>query len=83
MRIEMSIVYDGMDWVATNDDLKISAPSLDELDHRLRATMVEKGLLKHGECKDVYMYSDNAVMIPDWMRPYGQHYFNRIVKVTG
>lgn len=83
MRTEMSIVHDGINWVAKNDDMEISAATLEELDDLLRSTMKEKGLLKHGECKDVYMFSNNAVMIPQWMRPYSQHYFNRIVKVTG
>ena len=83
MRIEMSIIHDGMDWVVKNDDLEVSAPTLEELDSLLRTTMKEKGLVKHGECKDIYMYSNNAAMIPDWMRPYSQHYFNRIVKVIG
>lgn len=83
MRTEMSIVHDGTNWVAENADMEISAPTLEELDGLLRSTMREKGLVKRGECKDVYMFSNNAVMIPAWMRPYSQHYFNRIVKVTG
>ncbi len=83
MRTEMSIFYDGKNWVAQNDDLDISAPTLEELDRLLRTAMKEKGLIRQGECKEVYMFSNNAVMIPQWMRPYSQHYFNRIVKVIG
>lgn len=83
MRTEMSIVHDGINWVAKNDDMEIAAPTLEELDILLKTTMKEKGLIKYGERADVYMYSNNAVMIPQWMRPYSQHYFNRIVRITG
>ena len=83
MRIELSILHDGKNWIAKNENLEISAPTLEDLDGRLRTTLREKGWVKKGERRDVYMFSDNAAMIPEWMRPYSQHYFNRIIKVIG
>ncbi len=79
----MSILHDGKNWVVKNGDLEISAPTLEALDDLLRTTMREKGWVRQGERRDIYMFSDNAAMIPAWMRPYSQHYFNRIIKVIG
>jgi hypothetical protein len=76
------IKHDGKCWVIENEHSTISAPTLEELDSKLRDYMKENGLLKKGEKAEVFMAFDNST-IPQWIRQYAQHYFNRIVAIEG
>ena len=78
--IELTIIHDGVNWIARNDVLYAEAESLRALDDELRELLKEKGYLNQGEKLDMFMAFDNAT-IPVWMRQYAQHYFNRIVRV--
>lgn len=60
----------------------VFAPSLEELDQGVERLLKEKGMLKEGERAEVFMAFDNAT-IPQWIRQYAQHYFNRVVEVKG
>ncbi len=76
-RIEMELGHDGTNWILSNEGLQISARELDDLDRELEARLSEewqKGPL------EVLMHTDND-MIPEWMRPYMDHYFNRILEL--
>jgi hypothetical protein len=79
MNIELTIRHTGQNWLADNETLSVSAPTLDELDHQLKLLLKEKNLHKEGSKTKVYMYYDNST-IPQWIRQYAQHYFNRIVE---
>ena len=78
--IELTIIHDGVNWIARNDVLYAEAESLRALDDELRELLKEKGYLNQGEKLDMFMAFDNAT-IPVWMRQYAQHYFNRIVRI--
>jgi hypothetical protein len=78
--IELLVRHTGRNWIAENDLLSAEAQTLDTLDKKLKTLLVQKGYLENCESVDLFMAFDNST-IPVWMRQYGQHYFNRIVKV--
>ncbi len=80
--MEMIISHNGKDWVAENELLSVSAPTLDQLDIRLAEKMRARRLVDRGQVKKVFMGFNNAT-IPQWIRQYAQHYFNRTVEVKG
>jgi len=80
--LEMVISHDGKNWVAVGDHLKISSPTLERLDQELEANLRSQGRLQAGQTTKVFMAFDNST-IPQWIRQYAQHYFNRIVEVRG
>lgn len=82
MRREFTIRHDGTEWIAENGNLRVSGRTLEALDGALRRAMREKGLIAKGEKAEVFMAFDNAT-IPQWIRQYAQHYFNRIVELEG
>ena len=78
--IELILTHDGKRWMARNDDLVASAPTLEELDKEVGRLLREAGMVRKGETAQVFMAFDNST-IPQWIRQYAQHYFNRIVDV--
>ncbi len=82
MKIECVITHDGANWRALNELFSLSAPSLPELDKQVRDLLKKQGIVKRGDKANVFMAFDNSA-IPAWIRPYAQHYFNRIVEVEG
>ena len=80
MDIEFTIRHSGKDWCIENEILSTCAPTLDELDQQLKRLLLEKKIHKKGSKTKVYMYFDNST-IPQWIRQYAQHYFNRIVEI--
>jgi hypothetical protein len=80
--IELVVTHDGKDWIAKQDALSAKAPTLEELDNEVKRLLKEKGYLGKGEKLDIFMVFDNST-IPLWMRQYGQHYFNRMVRLEG
>lgn len=82
MLMECTIRHDGGNWVVEHGSDFISAPTLEELDRKVERHLREKGLLKKGEKAEVFMAFDNST-IPQWIRQYAQHYFNRVVEVKG
>jgi arylsulfatase A-like enzyme len=80
--LEFTLVHDGRNWIAGNDVLTASAATLEELDAEIGRLLTEMGRLKRGESITVFMCYDNST-IPQWIRQYSQHYFNRIVELVG
>jgi len=80
MDIELTIWYTGQNWLVENEYLRISAPTLEKLDHRLKIFLKKKKIHKDGTKTRVFMYYDNST-IPQWIRQYAQHYFNRILEI--
>jgi len=78
MKLDFTIRHSGKDWVATYDSKDISAPSLEELDDKVKVFVQNQGLGKKGDKVSVFMAFDNAT-IPQWIRQYAQHYFNRTI----
>ncbi len=78
--IELIVSHDGKNWIARTDWLSAEAPTLEELDNELTKLVKQKGYLEPGKKLDLFMAFDNST-IPQWMRQYSQHYFNRIIRV--
>ena len=78
--IELIISHNGKNWTAKNDLLSAEAPTLEKLDMELERQVKQKGCLEKGENVDLFMSFDNSI-IPQWMRQYSQHYFNRIIRL--
>ncbi|HDO22524.1 MAG TPA: hypothetical protein ENH38_09340 [Nitrospirae bacterium] len=80
--MDMVIRHDGKNWVVENDKLTLSAPTIDGIDEKVRTFMRQNELVKKGDKSKVRMLFDNST-IPQWIRQYGQHYFNRVIEVEG
>lgn len=81
-KIEFSIIHNGSDWVIENQYLTLSSRTIEGLDIKVRALLRDRGLVQKGETAKVLMAFDNTT-IPQWIRQYAQHYFNRIILVEG
>jgi len=82
MMIELVTTHDGKHWIVQNDDLRVEAATLEELDSALKRLLKKKGYLEKGKKLEVFMACDRST-IPQWMRQYSHHYFNRIVEMEG
>jgi hypothetical protein len=71
--VEFHLNYSQTQWIATRDDIRINAGSLDELDKQIKDYLHHK--YKKGKFV-VKMYFDFD-RFPTWMRQYMPHYFNR------
>jgi hypothetical protein len=80
--VELILTHDGRCWVARSELLKAAAPTLEELDSEVARLLRRGGLLKTGGKLRVFMAFDNST-IPQWIRQYAQHYFNRVVDISG
>jgi len=76
--IEMVLDHDGTNWTLSNEQLSIAAGSLDELDREIERAL--KDDLEREKSLQIFMAFNNEV-IPMWMRPYMNHYFNRILEL--
>ena len=76
--IEMVLDHDGSNWLASNEQVRLSAPTLDALDRKVEAALGPE--LAREQSLRVFMACNNEV-IPMWMRPYMNHYFNRILEL--
>ena len=80
--MEFIITHDGSNWILENDCIRLSAATLADLDMALEKLVREKGMLRKGQTEKVFMAFDNST-IPQWIRQYSQHYFNRMISITG
>lgn len=80
--IELIITHDGTNWTAKNEFLNASAATLEKLDIKVGKLLNQNGYIEKGQKLKVFMVFDNST-IPQWIRQYAQHYFNRIVEVEG
>ena len=74
----MTLVHDGKLWHASNDIISISASELNELDEALLDHLRLNKLYPEGTTLKVNMNFDQRV-IPEWIRQYANHYFNRSI----
>ena len=76
--LDFRLVHDGTDWVADDGQVSARAPTLPALDLALAAQLRKEPERYPGGSLDVRMTFDNSV-IPQWIRQYSNHYFNRVV----
>jgi hypothetical protein len=81
-KIEIILRHDGDAWTALHEGSTLRCPTLSGLDDQVRSYLREKGHVRRGERLEVFMAFDMRD-IPQWMRQYSQHYFNRIIEVRG
>lgn len=83
--LDFRIIHDGKHWIADKGALVARGRTLEELDRNLAEILAGPAGRRFGvgDAKeiDVRMTFDN-VTIPEWMRQYSNHYFNRIVTLS-
>jgi len=76
--IEMILDHDGTNWAVFGSDMHLSAPSLEELDRKLEQALEPQ--LSQEKKLNIFMTTNNEI-IPEWMRPFMNHYFNRLLEL--
>ena len=61
--IELVVTHDGKDWIAKQDASSVKAPTLEELDNKVKRLLKEKGYLGKGEKLDIFMVFDNSTIL--------------------
>lgn len=77
-RLEMILDHDGKDWIVTGHTLSLRASTLNELDKKVEQALEKE--LSDQKSLEIFMCCNNEV-IPMWMRPYMNHYFNRVLEL--
>ena len=80
--MELLISHNGKYWIATHDDGQFIGQRLADIDTQVRRFVRETRVVRKGQKLRVKMFFDTRA-IPQWMRQYSQHYFNRILEVEG
>jgi len=76
--LEFSLIHDGRHWIAERESTQAKGETLPELDKNLLAILKNRAPKTNKKQIKVRMTFDNRV-IPEWIRQYSNHYFNRIV----
>lgn len=77
--LELRLTHDGEVWIAENGRMRVEAHTLAEVD-RLVGAAAGGTTGANADQIEVRMYFDNA-QIPQWMRQFSGHYFNRVVTI--
>jgi hypothetical protein len=80
--LDFTLTHDGLNWIAKYNQLTAEANTLESLDQKIKNILRENKFVKSGETKRIRFVFDNST-IPQWIRQYSNHYFNRIIEVTG
>ena len=68
-------------WLAERDGKRITASSMEELDSLISIDIRQEFIDHKGQDLNIRMYFDQSE-IPEWMRQYANHYFNRHIRLT-
>jgi len=79
--IELRLIHDGKLWIAQNGSLTASAKTLKDLDLELAKIVRASEQFAGEQTLAIRMNFDNVV-IPEWIRQYSNHYFNRVVTIN-
>lgn len=79
---DFTLTHDGRNWIAKYNQLTAKAQTIESLDIKVKNILKEKKFIESGETKRIRFVFDNST-IPQWIRQYSNHYFNRIIEVTG
>jgi hypothetical protein len=79
--IEFRLTHDGTHWIAENETLSARGTTLEQLDRQIAATLRKYGTFERNTQHRVRMSFDNST-IPEWIRQYAGHYFNREVMIS-
>ena len=78
--LELRLVHDGGFWIAENGEFRVSGATLPALDLELARVLRHRRHCGESEI-EVRMTFDHSV-IPQWIRQYSNHYFNRVVTLN-
>ncbi len=79
--MDFSLIHDGANWQAHCGDIAAHGESLRDLDRNLEKELAQLDVVKGLSEYRVRMTFDNKCM-PEFMRQYANHYFNRVVHFT-
>ncbi len=75
MKITLSLKFDDSVWIAEGEGLKVIAKTLEDLD-----SAIEKVLRRRGYRGKIEVFMKfNYSTIPQWIRQFHPHYFNRSI----
>ena len=78
--LDFRIVHDGNFWVAENESFTARGRTLEELDRELLSAIRQSSRGENSEQLQIRMTFDGS-SLPEWIRQYSSHYFNRVVTV--
>lgn len=78
--VELSLIHDGRLWSARGESWTVQGETLEDLDRAVAKIAMEREKPDEGRRLKVRMTFDNRV-IPQWIRQYSNHYFNRLITV--
>lgn len=78
---DIILTFRGNSWVAKLSNEELMADSLEDLDDRLKMHFRKTRDIKDGDRISVNYLFDNSY-IPEWIRQYSNHYFNRKVELN-
>jgi hypothetical protein len=78
--LEFVLEFQENRWTAQSGDLRACGESIEELDQNIKAAVGSSGKFPRGRRVAALLLCD-ARVIPDWMRPYHGHYFNRLIYI--
>jgi hypothetical protein len=78
--LDFRIVHDGSFWVAENESFTARGRTLEELDRELLSAIRHGPCVEDSEQLQIRMTFDGS-SLPEWIRQYSSHYFNRVVTV--
>lgn len=76
--LDFRIVHDGSFWVAENGSFTARGRTLEELDRELLGAIRQSLRIEDAERLQIRMTFDGSTL-PEWIRQYSSHYFNRVV----
>ncbi len=76
--LELIVTVRDGEWAAEGQGVRVQAPTLAEVEEQVERQLRESGRFAAGEKVNVLMATDRGLM-PEWMRPYQSHYFNRVI----
>jgi hypothetical protein len=79
-KVELEICHDGYHWIAKNNDIHVRAKEMKDLDKEIIRKVQSLFRESNANYIDVSMAFDNQV-VPEWIRQYSNHYFNRRLRV--
>ncbi len=79
--LETVLTHDGCEWVVRAEGIEARGGDWRELDESLRRVLAASGSYPPGSRIRVFMGFDFDTL-PQWLRQYHYHYFNRWVEIT-
>ncbi len=80
IKANLSISHNGYHWIAKGDGVQVTAKELRQLDKEINQKFKQTHFKSEFDYADIFMSFDNQT-IPEWIRQYSNHYFNRRLRI--